>query len=42
VLVASKMDAVSDPSRPEAIRRAAHDRGIPYFEISAVTGRGLP
>jgi GTP-binding protein len=42
VLVASKMDAVSDPTRPESIRRAAQDRGLPYFEISAITGQGIP
>jgi GTP-binding protein len=41
VLVASKMDAVSDPERPESIARAAAVRGIPHFEISAVTHRGL-
>jgi GTP-binding protein len=41
VLVASKMDAVSDPARPESIRRAARERGLPHFEISAVTGQGL-
>jgi GTP-binding protein len=41
VVVASKMDAVSDPARPESIARAAARRGLPYFEISAVTHRGL-
>jgi GTP-binding protein len=41
VVVASKMDAVSDPERPESIARAAAKRGLPYFEISAVTHRGL-
>jgi GTP-binding protein len=41
VVVASKMDAVSDPGRPESIARAAARRGLPYFEISAVTHRGL-
>jgi GTPase len=40
-LVASKCDAVSDPARLESIRRAAERRGLPYFEISAVTGAGL-
>ena len=40
-LVASKCDAVSDPARLESIRRAADRRGLPYFEISAVTGAGL-
>ncbi|HEX9303268.1 MAG TPA: GTPase ObgE [Thermoanaerobaculia bacterium] len=41
VLVASKMDAVSDPERPASIARAAAARGLPFFEISAVTHRGL-
>ena len=41
VLVASKMDAVSDPERPASIARAAVARGLPFFEISAVTHRGL-
>jgi GTP-binding protein len=40
-LVASKCDAVSDPARLQSIRRAAERRGLPYFEISAVTGAGL-
>ncbi len=41
VVVASKMDAVSDPERPESIARAAAARGLPFFEVSAVTHRGL-
>jgi len=40
-LVASKCDAVSEPERLESIRLAAQRRGLPYFEISAVTGAGL-
>ncbi|HSE63987.1 MAG TPA: GTPase ObgE [Thermoanaerobaculia bacterium] len=40
-LVASKVDAVSDPSRLESIRRAAEERDLPYFEVSAVTRKGL-
>ena len=32
---------VSDPDRKESIRLAAQRRGLPYFEISAVTGAGL-
>jgi GTP-binding protein len=40
-LVAAKCDAVSDPRRKESIRLAAQRRGLPYFEISAVTGAGL-
>ena len=41
VLVASKADAVSDPERLESIRRAAATRGLAFFEVSAVTRKGL-
>jgi GTPase len=41
VLVASKVDAVSDPERLESIRHAAASRGLPFFEVSAVTRKGL-
>jgi GTP-binding protein len=41
VLVASKADAVSDPERLESIRRAAAARGLMFFEVSAVTRKGL-
>ena len=41
LLVASKVDAVSDPQRLESIRRAAEARGLPFFEVSAVTRKGL-
>jgi GTPase len=41
VIVASKIDAVSDPSRVAAIARAAKRRGEPFFAISAVTGQGV-
>jgi GTPase len=41
MLVASKVDAVSDPQRLESIRRAAEARGLPFFEVSAVTRKGL-
>ena len=40
-LVASRCDAVSDPARRESIRRSAARRGLPYFEISSVTGAGI-
>ena len=41
ILVASKCDAVSDPSRPASIQKAAFRRGLPFLEISAATHRGL-
>jgi GTP-binding protein len=40
-LVATKCDSVSDPARKESIRLAAERRGLPYFEISSVTGAGV-
>jgi GTP-binding protein len=40
-LVASKVDAVSEPARVESIRRAAGKRGLPFFEVSAATRKGL-
>ena len=41
VLVASKIDAVSDPARLDSIRAAAERRGLPYFQISSATRKGL-
>jgi GTP-binding protein len=41
VLVASKCDAVSEPERLASIRRAAERRGLPFLEVSAVSGKGL-
>jgi GTP-binding protein len=41
LLVASKADAVSDPARLESIREAALRRGLPFFEISSATHKGL-
>ena len=41
LLVASKMDAAQNEERVAALRRLAAERGLPYFEISSVTGLGL-
>jgi len=41
LVVASKIDAAQDPARIESLRRLAEERGLPYFEISSVTGKGL-
>jgi GTPase len=41
IVAASKMDAVDDPSRVEALERHVRDRGLPFFRISAVAGTGL-
>jgi len=41
VVVATKMDAAQDPKRVESLRRLARRRGLPFYAISSVTGRGL-
>ncbi len=41
IVVASKIDAAQDPERCAALRALAESRGLPYFEISSVTGEGL-
>jgi GTP-binding protein len=41
LLVASKLDASSSDERKEAVRVAAEARGLPFLEISAVSGLGL-
>src|SRR5580704_13436666 len=41
LVVASKIDAAQDPARIESLKRLADERGLPYFEISSVTGKGL-
>ena len=41
IVVATKMDAAQDPDRVESLRRIADERGLPFFEISSVTGKGL-
>src|SRR5262247_524226 len=41
IVAASKMDAVDDPSRVDALERHVRDRGLPFFRISAVAGTGL-
>ena len=41
LLVGSKRDAAREERREE-LSAAARERGLPYFEISAVAGEGLP
>jgi GTP-binding protein len=41
LVVASKMDAAQGPERVASLKRLAAERGLPYFEISSVTGLGL-
>jgi GTPase len=41
LVVASKIDAAQDRARIDSLKRLAEERGLPYFEISSVTGKGL-
>ena len=41
LVVGSKLDAARDERRDE-LRAAAERRGLPYHEVSAVAGRGVP
>jgi GTPase len=40
-LVATKIDVAQDPERIAGIRKLSEERGLPFFEISAVTGQGI-
>lgn len=41
LLVATKLDAAQDPARAASLRQVASRRGLPFFEISSVTGQGI-
>ena len=41
LVVANKIDALDDPQRLEQLRNALKIKGIPLYEISAITGQGL-
>ena len=41
LVAATKMDAVDDESRVEALERHVRAHGLPFFRISAVAGTGL-
>jgi GTPase len=41
IVVANKLDAAQDPERLESLRKAAAERDLDFFEISAVTGQGM-
>ena len=41
IVVATKMDAAQDPERVTRLREHAAERGLPFFEISSVTGQGI-
>ena len=40
-VVASKIDSAQDPARMAALRAAAAELGLPYYEISSITGQGI-
>ena len=41
IVLASKMDVAEDPEKVQAIRRLAEGLGLPFYEISSVTGQGI-
>ena len=41
LVAASKMDAAQNQERVQSLRRLAEERGLPYFEISSATGKGI-
>ena len=41
IVAASKVDVAQDPERIEAVRRLARGAGLPFYEISSVTGHGI-
>ena len=41
LLVASKIDVAQDTERVEALQAVAHERGMPFFRLSSVTGEGI-
>jgi GTP-binding protein len=40
-VVASKVDVAQDPQRVKSLRALAASKGLPFFEISSVTGLGI-
>ncbi len=41
IVVASKLDAMDDPSRLEKLRLFSQEKGLDFYPLSAVTGEGL-
>jgi GTP-binding protein len=41
IVLATKMDAAQDPARVASLRDLAAGLGLPFFEISSVTGQGI-
>lgn len=42
VILATKIDALDDPSRLEHLQAAAEQRQVPFLAISSASGQGLP
>jgi GTP-binding protein len=40
-VVASKIDVAQTPERIARLRSLAAEKGLPFFEISSVTGQGI-
>jgi GTP-binding protein len=41
IVVANKLDAIQDLDRLASLKQVAEERGLPFYEISAVTGLGV-
>jgi GTP-binding protein len=41
ILVATKLDVAQDPSRLDALRKLAAERGLMFYAVSSVTGEGV-
>jgi len=41
LVIASKMDVSQDPKKVAALKRLAKKLGLPFFEISSATGKGI-
>lgn len=41
IVAASKIDVAQDQERVQAVRQLAKDSGLPFYEISSVTGQGI-
>ena len=41
IVVATKLDAAQDPERIAALERHSAERGLPFYKISSVTGKGI-
>jgi len=41
IVVASKVDVAQDHERIESVRKMAEEAGLPFYQISSVTGQGI-